>query len=216
MNIDDVVTGLRNTPWHPNLFAIVDLSLYGRLAGLIEERVFISRHHQKRHQVFKHRAAPRNESRISAESCEQTSESKPVFLRYLSLSDRHETRESRLRCQQVVVTGIEPAFTCVVADGEQPAFFVEQKVIFHACEPLRSNRKAPNSLHSFGCGLAQIIESVSTLPQERIRPPFRFATLSQIEAGNGPFQTLQTNFQGCAGIIENVPEIDSGNIHQNA
>ena len=58
MRIDGIVTTFRNAPRHAALFSILDLPGHRRLTGLVEQRVFVRRHHQKRHQVFEHRTAP--------------------------------------------------------------------------------------------------------------------------------------------------------------
>ena len=118
MNVDRIIAGFRHAPWHAELPPILDLPLDGRLAGPVEQRIFVRRHHQERHEVFEHRTTPRKENRFSTGAREQTPQGKPVFLRQLSLSNRHETAESRFRSQQIVETRVPPALTHVVPDGQ--------------------------------------------------------------------------------------------------
>ena len=99
MNIDCIVAAFRNTPGRPGFSPILDLAGHGRLTGLVEQRVFVCRHHQERHKVFEHRPAPRKQNRLSAGGGEQTSQGEPAVLGQLSLSNRHETGKPRFRSQ---------------------------------------------------------------------------------------------------------------------
>ena len=119
MNVDRVVAGFRNTPRQPALLSILDLPFHRRLVGLVEQGVFVGRHHQKRHEVLKHRTAPRKEDRLSTGGGEQAPQGKPAFLRQLPLRNRHETAQSRFRSQQIVVTRVPASLPDVVADGQQ-------------------------------------------------------------------------------------------------
>ena len=58
VRVDGVVARLRHAPRHAELPAICDLSLHRGETGLVEQRVLVRRHHQQRHQVLEHRAAP--------------------------------------------------------------------------------------------------------------------------------------------------------------
>ena len=131
MNIDGIVTTFRNAPRHPALFSILDLPGHSRLAGLIEQCVFVRGHHQKRHEVFEHRTAPRKEDRPSSGGSKQTSQGKPALLRHLPLSNRDETAKPRFRSQQIIVTRVPSAFTDVVPDSQKFPGLVKQEAIFH-------------------------------------------------------------------------------------
>ena len=132
MYVDGIVAAFRNAPGHPAFPPILDLAGHGRLAGPVEQGVFIGRHHQERHEVFEHRSAPRKQNRLSAAgSGEQTPQGEPVFLGQLSLGNRHETGKSRFRSQQIVVAGVLPMLAYVVSDGQQMARLIEQELIFH-------------------------------------------------------------------------------------
>ena len=129
--IDCVVAGLRDAPWHAALLAVGDLSRHHHAAGLVEQRVVVGRHHQQRHQVLEHRAAPRQQHGLAARGRQQTPEREPVLLRQLSLRDGHETREPRLGGQQIVVAVIAPVLADVVPDREQVACTIVEKVVLH-------------------------------------------------------------------------------------
>ncbi len=131
MHIDGIVTAFRNAPRHRAFFPILDLPGHSRLAGLVEQRVFVRRHHQERHQVFEHRTAPREEDRFSTGGREQTSQGEPALLRQLSLRNRDETGKPRFRSQEIVVAGVPPVFADIVADRQQMTRLVEQEIIFH-------------------------------------------------------------------------------------
>ena len=56
--IDQVVARLRHAPRHAALAAVVDLALDRIARGLVEQGALVAWHHQLRHQVLEHRAAP--------------------------------------------------------------------------------------------------------------------------------------------------------------
>ncbi len=134
MPVDRVVTGFRHAPGDAALVAIFDLPGHRRLAGLVEQRVIVGRHHQQRHQVLEHRAAPRQQNRIATGAGEQAPQGEPAFLRQLPLGNRDETAQPRLGGQQVVVARVRSPLGHVVTDGEQMTRLVEQEVILHVRE----------------------------------------------------------------------------------
>src|SRR3970040_218384 len=81
----------RRSVRHAALPPILDLPLHGRLAGPVEQRVFVRRHHQERHEVLEHRTAPRKEDRLSAGGGEAPPQGKTALLRQLSPRHRPET-----------------------------------------------------------------------------------------------------------------------------
>ena len=119
--IDRVVAGLRHAPRHAALPAVLDLPLHRRPIGLVEQRVLVGGHHQQRHQVLEHRAAPRQQHRLATGAREQAPEGEPALLRQLALRDGDEAREARFRGEQIVVAGVAPRLADVVADGQQMA-----------------------------------------------------------------------------------------------
>ena len=76
MDIGPVVAGFGDAPRHAARFPVLDLLLDGRFAGVIEQGVFIVRHHQQRHQILEHRPAPGNQDRLAARRDEQTAQAR--------------------------------------------------------------------------------------------------------------------------------------------
>ena len=134
LRIDGVVTAFGDAPRHAAMGCIIDLAFDRRLRGLVEQRVLVTRHHQLRHQVFEHRAAPRQQHRLAVGRAELAAEREPGLLRKLALRDRDEAAQPRFRGEQIVITRIEPAFLEVVTDREQMAATVVQEVVIHLCE----------------------------------------------------------------------------------
>ena len=145
--VDRVVAGFRHAPGNAALASILDLSGYCRLAGLVEQRVIVGRHHQEGHQVLEHRAAPRQEYRFPTGADEQSPQGEPALLRQFPLCNCHETAQSRFGGQQVVVAGVRPALAHVVTDAQQMTRLVEQEVILHAREFTRLQCQAFDGLH---------------------------------------------------------------------
>ena len=175
--VDRVVAGFRDAPGHAALLPVGDLPLHRRATGLVEQRVVVRRHHQQRHQVLEHRAAPRQEHRSPPGGREQAPEREPVLLRQLSLRDRHEAREPRFRGEQVVVARIAPALADVVADGQQVARLVVEEVVLHAGQLVALQRQALDLRHPlggatarFGDGPAEFVEPCA-VRRRRVRAP---------------------------------------------
>ena len=95
-------------------------------------------HHQRRHQVFEHRARPRLEARLHAHRQEGPPERHPVAPRHVALGDRQEAQEARLGGQQVVVAGVELVVVDPKADVEEVALGVVEAAEIH----LRAERLA--------------------------------------------------------------------------
>ena len=134
LGVDRVVAGFRHAPGHAALLAVLDLSRHRRLAGLVEQRVLVARHHQQRHQVLEHRAAPGQQRRCAGGAGQQAAQGEPAVLRQLTLGDGDEAAQARFGRQQIVVARIQPALIDVVADGQQIARLVEQEVVVQARE----------------------------------------------------------------------------------
>ena len=58
MSVHGVVAGFRDSPGKPAHSPVLDLPPHGRGVGLVEQRVFVGRHDQQRHEVLEHGAAP--------------------------------------------------------------------------------------------------------------------------------------------------------------
>ena len=134
MRVHRVVAGFRHAPWHAALLAVLDLPRHRRLGGLVEQRVLVGRHHQLRHQVLEHRAAPRQQDRLAAGGGQQAPQGEPALLRQLSLGDGDEHAQARFRGQQIVVARVPPPLVHVVADAQQVRCLVVQEAVLHVRE----------------------------------------------------------------------------------
>ena len=76
-------------------------------------------HHQRRHQVLEHRAAPRDEGGAELDRRHRSPQPEPVGGRHVAPGDGDEAREPRLGGQEVVAAGIEGAIDHAVADREE-------------------------------------------------------------------------------------------------
>ena len=124
-----VVTRLRHAPGHATLIAIGDLAFHGGVAGLIEQGVVVVRHHQHRHQILEHRAAPGKQNGIAIRCREQAPEREPALLRHLPLRNGDKTGQPRFRGEQVVVAGIAPVLIDVEADHHEVTGIVIQEAV---------------------------------------------------------------------------------------
>ena len=131
VGVGGVVARLGHAPRHTALAPIADLAVDGREHGLVQQRVVVARHHQHRHQVLEHRAAPRQQQGVAVHRGEQASEGEPVGLRHLALRDGGEAGQAHFGGQQVVVAGIAAVLVDVVADGHQVACRVVEEAVFH-------------------------------------------------------------------------------------
>ena len=89
------------------------------MSGLIEQGVFVGRHDQEWHQILKHGAAPRQQQRVIADDRQQATQREPVLLWHCALSNCDKACETRLRRQQIIVSGIAPMLIDVVAHNHQ-------------------------------------------------------------------------------------------------
>ena len=148
MRVHGVVAALGNAPGHAALLAILDLAFHRSLGRLVEQGTFVVRHHQVRHQVLEHRAAPRQQHRRSPRGSKQATEREPSLLRQLALCDGHETAEASFRRQQVVEARVQSLFLKVVTDRQQMARTIVQEVVVDEREltgQLREALELPDS-----------------------------------------------------------------------
>ncbi len=153
VDIDRVVAALRHPPGNTALPPILDLSLHRGHIRLIEQRVLVGRHHQERHEVLEHRAAPRQQDRLSAGRGEQPPQREPAFLRQLALRNGDEIAQSRLRCEQVVIARVAAEFLDVEADHQLATHLVEQEVVIHLGQRPRLHHEPVERDHSCRCAL---------------------------------------------------------------
>lgn len=88
--IDRVVARFGHAPRHRARRAIADLRLHRAAHRAAQQCLRVAGHHQIRHQVLEHRAAPRQQRRLGAGIGERAPEGEPALLRQLALGDRHE------------------------------------------------------------------------------------------------------------------------------
>ena len=157
--VDGVVAGFRDAPGQAPLIAVGDLPGHGGAASLVEQRAVVRRHHQHRHQIFEHRAAPGHQDRLAAGGRQQAAQRKPAFLRQLSLGNGDEGAQPRFRGQQIVKTGVAPELVDVVADREQVAGAVVEEFVIHRCQSARFQRQVfaggDSFLRTFAAGADQ-------------------------------------------------------------
>ena len=148
MDVNGVVAALRHSPRHAALPSVFDLPLHGCCASLIEQGILVGRHHQQRHQVLEHRAAPRQQDRVTAYSGQQTPEGEPTLLRQFALRNGDEIAQTHFRCQQIVVARIAAALRDVVSDHQLTPHFVIQEVVVHCGQCARQQRELIDSDHA--------------------------------------------------------------------
>ncbi|MNK94206.1 hypothetical protein D3C87_1143990 [compost metagenome] len=132
-DVEQVVRAFGHAPGNAELVAILDLGAHGRLTGLLQQSMRVGRHDEPRHQVFEHRAAPRQQHRAARGAAELPAQGKPRFLRELALRDSHEAAKAGLGGQKVVQALVAPALGQVVADGQQAAALVVQEPVIGHC-----------------------------------------------------------------------------------
>ncbi|MNV22381.1 hypothetical protein D3C71_1133510 [compost metagenome] len=132
--VHGVVAGLGDAPRNVVKRAVCNLRFHGVLRCLVQQRVRVARHHQLRHQVLEHRAAPRQQRRIAVDLGQQASECEPGFLRQLALGNGDETAQARFGGEQVIEATVQAMLVQVVADGQQMARTVIEEFIVHQRE----------------------------------------------------------------------------------
>ncbi len=131
LDVARVVRRFGHAPRQVQPVAVGDLATHHQVIGACEQAAVRRTHHERRHQVFEHRSRPRDQRRAVPDRRRQAAEPEPVPRRDITLRDRDETREARLRCQQIVVARIEPSVGHRVTDRQQIAHRVEQKAELH-------------------------------------------------------------------------------------
>ena len=143
-------------------------------------------HDEQRHQILEHAAAPRHERGRSRRGRERAPEPEPVLDRHIVLGDRHVARQTRFRCEQIVIRVVQRGRIDAVADGEKlaPGVVEKREVHLHRV-PVRRERDGLEPLDPLAHGrvahsqLAWGLERSSPQPRpvgdmargERSRPP---------------------------------------------
>ncbi len=160
VGVGGVVARLRNPPRHVVLLAVRDLGVDHRVVGLVEQRALVRWHHQERHQVFEHRAAPGQQHRLAADDAQLAAQRKPVVLRQLALGNRDKTGQAHFGGQQVVVAGVQAAFADVVADRQQVGGGVVQEAVFHLRERGAALGQVGQLAHAVVGGRAALLQQL--------------------------------------------------------
>ena len=84
--------GFRDAPRHAVLLGIGDLAAHRVVTRAIEQRILMRLREQHRHEVFKHRAAPRHERVATVRGAKRPAQRPPMLHRHLAARDGQETR----------------------------------------------------------------------------------------------------------------------------
>ncbi|OPZ66852.1 MAG: hypothetical protein BWY81_01637 [Firmicutes bacterium ADurb.Bin467] len=132
MEVERVVAGLADAPRPPAQRPEPRLHLRDRAVALGEQRAVARAHEDLRHQVFEHRAAPRDERLPVLEPDRRPCQFFPMRNRNLAEHHRDVAQNPRLRREQVVVRCAQPPVFDVRADHEQLSGRVVQREKVHA------------------------------------------------------------------------------------
>lgn len=148
LRIYRVVAGFGYAPGHIARHAIPDLRLHCAAHRAMQQRLRVAWHHQIRHQILEHRAAPRQQRRLAACIGQRAPEGEPALLRQPALRNRHEDSQTRFRSEQIVIPRIQAALVDVVADRQQLLRGAIKKVVVH--------------LRQAACDLRQLLKFLQT------------------------------------------------------
>ena len=116
-----IVRGFGDAPRNALRAAVADLLADDEVVGLVEDAALRLLHDQRRHQVFEHRARPRNQRPAEADLDDGPAETEPVLGRNVALGDGEEAGEAGFRGEQVVTALVELMLLHPVADRHQLA-----------------------------------------------------------------------------------------------
>ena len=119
--VADVVCRFRDAPRQAERRAIGDLPPYDQPIGLLQQASRRRAHDQRGHQVFEHRARPRNQRGAVRDRCDGATEMEPMPGRDVTLGDRDEARKPRLGREKIVATRVKRAVGHSIADRQQLA-----------------------------------------------------------------------------------------------
>ena len=103
MDVKSVIARFGNPPRHTALFSVVLLHIHHRLIRFPKQCIVVAFHNDERHQVFKHRAAPREQHTAFSRNGERARKPEPVLFRNVPLRDGNEARLTCFRSQQIVI-----------------------------------------------------------------------------------------------------------------
>ena len=131
LQITRVVFGFRHAPGNATFLAVFDLPPHAQAIALFKQAARRRAHHQRGHQIFKHRTRPGDQGRCAIEGRQGTAETEPVAGGEIALGDGEETRQPSLGGEKIVIIGIQGAIGDAIADRQQLTLGVEQKTEFH-------------------------------------------------------------------------------------
>ena len=118
---------LRNAPRHFARTRVFDLLVNGRARGAAERAAARFVEHQRRHEIFEHRAGPRAHSGVASHRIERPAKRGPVAERHVAFGDCPKAREARLGREQIVEALVELMLVHAQADVKQAPARVEQE-----------------------------------------------------------------------------------------
>ena len=121
----------RYPPGHAIAGPVATLELDRHALAFAEQRLRPRPQQQARHQIFEHRAVPRQKRDPAMGRDDRPLEMKPMLRRDVAFGDREEAGDARLGCEQVVMVRIGAARARIVADIEQPALAVVKRAEVH-------------------------------------------------------------------------------------
>ena len=122
-----IVRGLRHSPGYAALRAIFNLTAHNQFVRLAQQASFRGTHHQRGHQVFKHRARPGDQRGSAIHGRERAAQVKPVRRRGFAFRDGNKACQARFRGEQVIAIGIQASVRHAITDREELARIVKQK-----------------------------------------------------------------------------------------
>ena len=107
LQVAGVVGGFRNAPGDPERGPVFDLPPHDQPARPLDQAAGRRAHHERRHQIFEHRARPGDQRGAVRDRRDGAAEPEPVAGRNVALGDRHEARQPRLGGEQIVAARVE-------------------------------------------------------------------------------------------------------------
>ncbi len=137
VHVARVVSRFRDSPGNAALLPVLNLPPHREAVRVLEEAPGRRLEHEVGHQVLEHRPGPGEQRRAAADRAQGTAEVKPVLDGHVAAGDGHEARQSRLRGQQIVVSGVQRPVLRAIADREEILGRVVEKREVHLLREAR-------------------------------------------------------------------------------
>ena len=118
IGIERAVGGFGDAPGYSLFLTVFDLQFDGLAARPVEQRIAECPRKQQRHQIFEHRAGPREQRILTRGIHVRAAQGGPVEDRNVAFSDGHQARQTALAGEEIVVAGEFARTTHQVADSE--------------------------------------------------------------------------------------------------